>query len=578
MSTNASQPPHAAQPQAAAAPYDDSDEEDLLDEEFMNDIEEGLKGIDTNAMTHEEANQEVKTVATNKDSVRRSVGDFEVLRLAKRGDSGSFFDFASVNNINVKTFKDNKQRTCLHYAADGGNEQLIEALLACGVPVTADEHGLLPVDVAILNGCSDAIVRKLGVPRSRDDTLEEQATKPPAFVLSQKAPLPPPALRSRGFWEGNAATDSSIAVDELEETPSVFFSMMRAGTQDLESAGGVDAWSFPFSEEQVAERKEDLIGIGATKNGEAQGHLFCWKMGGEAAVPHSELETKAITSLAWAGGLSVYPPYRGTRIAAAMMKHLRSLLSPTHQAVAFAVPHKPISQPPVETCLIKTFRRSIHPERALRCREAEELYPEYFAVDSILRTDMILKESICDRARARIAAAADQWTVLSSDEDVNELIGFIALTSSKRAPYEVAYVPTTPKATRSSILAPGVVTCGLRDGGRLVDVVSFRRRFSKSAVPSGETANVVAEVVYSLLTSPTPTSDKLEQFLLLAEKHLEANTLLIPVVGGITDNDVTKSQFTECVSFRRVLYVVNGSTLKGIPKVPASKVCIPLLF
>lgn len=67
-------------------------------------------------------------IATEANVQRRTIGDFELLRLAKVGDKESFYHFASMTHTTIASFQDNQKRNALHYAADSGNLLLIRAL------------------------------------------------------------------------------------------------------------------------------------------------------------------------------------------------------------------------------------------------------------------------------------------------------------------------------------------------------------------------------------------------------------------------------------------------------------------
>lgn len=87
---------------------------------------------------------------------RRTIGDFELLRLAKIGDKESFYQFASMTHTTIASFEDNQKRNALHYAADSGNLILIRALhedrRVFDALNVSDVKGLLPIDIALLNG------------------------------------------------------------------------------------------------------------------------------------------------------------------------------------------------------------------------------------------------------------------------------------------------------------------------------------------------------------------------------------------------------------------------------------------
>lgn len=273
-------------------------------------------------------------------------------------------------------------------------------------------------------------------------------------------------------------------------------------------------------------------------------------------------------------------------------------LSPSVQHVLFAVPETPLSSPlPEAVCLVKTFRRSTKPLLALRCPVVcEQLYPDYVQNDCILRTDIALKESIPERWRqegpirasleeewecwAGPAAGGEEKDSVAVTANATALQTFFHRTFTTMAPqtYEVALVPSTLPELHRSLLAPGMYTCVRRqkDTRAIQDVITYRirewRQVSKqekekekaggattTTLTPSPPAPVIAEVVYALLPTLTATAaaDKMQHVLLVAEKFLDAMTVLVPNLFGITESDLGKGNFTECVSLRRLLYIVD---------------------
>lgn len=284
------------------------------------------------------------------------------------------------------------------------------------------------------------------------------------------------------------------------------------------------------------------------------------------------------------------------------------------QRVVFAIPDAPLPAPyPTATCLIKLFRRSLQPLTALRHSLLfEKLYHEFDENHCILRTDVLLKESITTQQRERISkkttadgeGVLEEWELLlpwkepvgpssistASEEEVeekgSELLEFLQASFSTvgKEMYELGFVPLTLAEIGSSLLAAGMITVvrrprGTGEGKRSIqDVVTYRIRAirestaeesspsekegrSKHPATTTTTASVVvAEVVYAHLPSfSTSGPEKVEQILLVAEKYLHATTLLVPNMFGITDSDAGKAGFTECVPLRRMLYVIDHS-------------------
>eukprot|EP00796_Vickermania_ingenoplastis_P000485 gene485-265_t len=555
-------------------------EEDLDSEDDMDDF---VPEINTNTIQAEEFCGTI--VETDRNAVRQTLGDFEVLRLAKRGDASSCFNFAESTHKNLKSFTDNADRNALHYAADSGNMELVQRLLDAGVPRSQDSKGLFPVDIAVVNGFSDELVAKLGGQRkSREELLQQLAPKPPAFTISKPAPPAPSAPKIRRFWgikadgEGKISDltdpcDTSCKAAEEVGASEVWDTLRRTycPTESL------DAWALPFSPETLEERRGDLVVVTATeKEGEKVGQLLCWKMGqdrNDSATSSLHVDPNAsssptqpttIQSMAWAGTMGVATAKHGRGIAAAMMKRLNSAVRNCLgvRYVAFMVPATPLPPPPAAICLVKVFRRSVRPMIAMSSALAEGLYPDYFETDCALRVDTVLKESVQDGMRDRNKKALEEWSLMQYDKDeqVSQLLAFIKAKTASG--FDLAYVPSSERELRVALLHSDTTTCVRRPaGGDISDVVVFRRRHSVHKSKKGDVEAVAAEVIYALLPGFKAGPEKMEHLLLLAEQHIGMNIiLLVPGLFGITDSDAVKCQFTECGKLRHLLYLVNTET------------------
>lgn len=679
----------------------DASDDDLLDvqdEAFMNEVDQlfdlvsggGGGNADGAAMRDNGKVQEgviqekdfqtgevVETDGAACAAAKRSIGDFEVFRLARQGGNVllSCFEIAQLLGIDVKTAVDNAERNVLHYAADSGDVKLVSSFCELGVPVKEDAKGMTPAHIAVLvanasssSSRADAVEALLAAltitpPSSSSSSsapaatssscpplsLEERqpevllrrwAPVPPRFTFSAPAPSPgprPPNTVQR-FWglpvEVVMTAPSLVCSAFHSISISLSTSMLEQYWEEMEqrytpSRFTLDAWSLPFSKTVLADRKEDLW-VATTTSTLAEhtkekrmGQVWGWRMHDGGNKPPASLFSSSsssssvllpLSSAVWVGMLSVHPrtPQQGNAVP--LLRHLLSFLvekknteeeeeeeevrrgadvlrwkplPASVQHVLFAVPETPLPGPtPSPLCLVKLFRRSTQPLRALRWPVVcEQLYPEYAQNHCILRADIALKESVGETLRAAMQASlSEEWECWAGkgggEEDVQALLAFLHHSFAAMAPnarYAVALVPSTLPELRRSLLAPGMVTCVRRekDTRAILDVVTYRVRVWRASAhqadavappPRGDSPPVVAEVVYAhlpTLSAAAMADKKMQHVLLVAEKFLDATTVLVPTLFGITESDVGKAHFTECVSLRRLLYMVDRPSYEG---------------
>lgn len=573
---------------------EEEDDEDTFMDEF--DVNEPLN---TKNIPEEEL-ATVQAVETNLSAVRQTLGDFAVLRFAKRGDLKSCFEFAQLFSIDLTMFTDNSNRNALHYAADGGSVELVEALKQKGVPLTKDIKGLTPADIALINGYSDGLVQLLGgSTHSCEEALENFAPKPPAFTISKGAPPAPDRKNSSSFWGAthNKGNMEKIAVKSSVVSEDILTEVWQNVLSTYQPHDGLlDGWSLPLSPDSFRALASDMLVVTAEEK-EVEGvvgQLLALKVGKSAPAFSVHVDPKACFpatnksiaggSTVWAGMMGVVSAHQHRGIASLLMYQLCNALPETIHRVIFTVPETPLPQPPTATCLIKMYRRSLRPNVTLKINGESSMlnavYADYFNTDSVLRVDTVLKEHVSEKMRQRLQESINKWSVIQKEAaEEKDLVAF--LTQSGKTGFEVSFTPSSVDEVRSTLLLPGMCTCARRDdSGKIQDVVTFRTRWEKNEGNQGENGTVVAEVVYALLPTFKPGPEKMEVLLLLSEKYVQADTLLTPGLFGITDSDAVKAQFTECVAFRRLLYIVDTGARDTILKqaVPASKVSLPMLF
>ncbi|KEG08869.1 hypothetical protein DQ04_06281040 [Trypanosoma grayi] len=568
-----------------------SDDEE--DDEFLQEAErahEAAAGVYMCAKPMGELLGE--TVATGPGARRCTVGDFELLRLAKMGDLISFTEFAAVIGADPTTFRDNHERNALHYAADSGDIAMLQHLIDRKVPYTKDEKGMTPVDIAALNQ-HEAAVKLLAAAfpqaaealKSYEEAVEAFARPPPRFTMTKPVPPAPKESRPHIFWKkdegdtttaaaASVVTNEGVAVSQLDATQHEWIIRALSGMTLSHGSHGFHNWLPPAEAATLSAVLPHATVVGATQAVEGEdticGVVLAVPLGGSLIGKNGTVNMKntlLVTQLA------VHPSRRGANVAALLMAELQRLLREAgNSSVVF---HSALQLPVPAVGLVKWYRRSIVPCSALRHRYAAEVFPDFYQYDDVLRADIVTKNALTKAFRDQKLPHCESWCTVdrTSGEQLNFLLDFVV----RHAPtmFDFAYVPENTEDMLASVIADGLnafvyvspVT------GAITDLVVLRLRSSDAETNAHKTA---AQCVYSIFTTFKGT-EKAEEVLILAEM-LKCETVLIPSMFGFVDSDLSKAMFEELLASREYLYVLKAPTESVVPPTPLSKVAIPCTF
>ncbi|ESL12076.1 hypothetical protein TRSC58_00162 [Trypanosoma rangeli SC58] len=385
-----------AQPNTTTYAYNgarDGDEEDGYEDEEEDEFfreadraeEEGAAGVCMYAKPMGELMGE--TVETGPNARRCTVGDFELLRLAKMGDLISFKEFAAVVGINPAVFQDNHGRNALHYAADSGSVSMLQYLIQKGVPFIRDEKKMTPVDIAVLNQhnevaklLAETFSEAAEALKSYEEAVEVFTQPPPKFTMSKPSPPALQESRPRSFWK-NQGTDATAtpATADAFTTPFKILQLTGAHRDQIVSAlsgvsltrdsCGFQNWLPPAEIKTLTATLPHATMVGAMQivDGEEtlRGVVVAVPLGGSLVGKNGTFKAQdpvLVTQLA------VCPTARANNVATFMMTKLHNLLQASkHTTVVF---RSPLQLPVSAVGLVKWSQRSIAPGSIMRQRHA----------------------------------------------------------------------------------------------------------------------------------------------------------------------------------------------------------------
>jgi len=526
--------------------------------------------------------------------LRKEIGDFELLRLAKMGDKESFCEYEAMTATDVRLFQDNNKRDALHYAVDGGNLALVKYLVEEKKMTLRKDEKMKAnaLEMSVLLGRS-AIARYLSdhfppndVP-SFDAVLKEFAAPPPRFCLAKAAPIVSAEERSRVFWS-TCSSEPAEQVNDVAFKPEV----LDGASSVVASAFSVflnrpvavehhnfDTWTTPVSDVQVSELLPKCSLVGGVSAFSAAGDAHPAAIGAllpiaEALVIASEVLKPVIKSLSsqhpahLAGWLNVAPQYQHTGRAALLLRYMLQQI-PASLVTIF---RSSIRLPPQPLCLVKWFRRSVNTMRVFEhLLAASEVYPEFFSYDDRLRVDCVAKETLPE---ASSSATLPSWQAVTPDNQdrVAEMIQVSLSSLLQQNKAEVFLMPGSAKNSKSHIattfFAGDVKTFFIESSeGTLKDIIVLRIRESRektSDAANAPSALTCCTVIFSLFSAVDfPTGDSRLRELLLIAQRLGASTIFAPSTCGFTDSDFSKANFSEVETYREYLYAVSTNGEKN---------------
>jgi hypothetical protein len=572
--------------------YDDEDE-DEYDDEDLEMFERGLESAAasshtpvsvTSSSAFVEAAMAVdgsgETVKTDPLAKREFLGDFELLRLAKMGDVQCFKDFEVAMQADVKTFVDNRHRNALHYAVDAGCEELVDYLLAKGVPCIADEKGMTPVHVAVLLQRSQQLLTKLGGTSDTFEKLMDRFAPPvPKFVLSKAPPTAKPAARPRMFWSNSPPAAASGILPSLQleifEPQKQHPAGCRTQFYNLTNKlieNSIFTWAKAFdSEEAFSPLYHRCLGIGATHPTQVGAPLAV--AGSVLALPlNGHVISKAGgTSLArpaQCGQLHVSGWIERQGVAVRLLGSLAAQLKQLQAGCAFFRCRERLPLEPV--CLVKWLRRCIDPLAVIgRVDVACEILPDFFDYEEKLRVDAAVKGYLPLVPQDPTKPPA--WTIVSADDadTVARLFQFYAKNVGVQA--ELHWCPDDPQDMALLAQIFSVFVKVSPTTGVVTDFFALRVLNPRDS----EVKIQGALIVLSLFTTITGEAKVLEIAKLLRQYNF--SVLFATNTCGFTDSDLSKAQFEEIEAYREYLYVAKseGSSMLAAG-VAAPKVFLPI--
>ncbi|PWV12835.1 hypothetical protein C3747_47g293 [Trypanosoma cruzi] len=581
--------PHNTYASEDAQDSDDYDDDD----EFFQEAERAQKGTAGVCMYAKPMGELMgETVETGPNARRCTVGDFELLRLAKMGDLLSFKEFSAIVGIDPTAFQDNHGRNALHYAADSGGISMLQYLIEKKVPFTRDEKKMTPVDIAVLNQHKDAarlltenFSEAAEALKNYEEALEIFTQPPPKFTMSKPAPPVPKESRPRVFWkDGGAGAPDTTRTNGADAAPFTVSQLTDAHHDQVVSAlGGVvltyeshgfHNWLPPAETKTLTATLPHATVVGAMQTVDGQetlrGVVLAVPLGGSLVGRNGALHVKdpvLVTQLA------VHPAARGNNVAALLMAELHNLLKASENA---AVVFRSALQLPVPAVgLVKWSQRSIAPCSVMRQRHATEIFPDFYLYDEILRADIIAKHALTKAFGDKKASHSVGWcTVDRSNSDQMEMLhGFIVEQVPKL--FDLTYIPETSEDTLRAVIAEGLFPFVYVSPatGAITDLVVLRLRNPEWRVGEGQGAAMCVYAIFTSFKGP----EKAEEVLVLSEM-LKCETVFIPNMFGFLDSDLSKAMFEELLVCREYLYVLKTPTESALPPTPLSKVAIPCAF
>lgn len=524
------------------------------------------------------------TIETESNIRRCTVGDFELLRLAKMGDLFSFKEFSAIVGVDPTVFEDNHGRNALHYAADSGDVSMLQYLIDLKLPFKRDEKMMTPVDVAALNQHTEAVKllaeffsEAAEALKSHEEAVEAFARPPPKFTISRPAPPALKESRPRAFWEksgGDVAAPPALAVSRLSEAQQGDVVAALSGFELSHGGCGLHNW-LPLAEAATLSAilpRATVVGARQTVDGCERlcGLVMAVPLGGSLVDKKGAVKAEAPQL---ATQLAVHSAVRGKNIAASLMAELRRLLLTSGNTVV--VFRSPLQLPVQAVGLLKWSQRSIAPCSVLRHRHAGEIFSDFYLYDEVLRADIIAKNALTKSFRTQKAQHFAGWRTLdrNKNDEVELLNEFLCKHLTML--FDFTYLPKTRDDLLKTLMADGLFPFIYVSPttGNMTDFVVLRLR---NAEDQRDQWKSVAMCVYAVFTS-FKGPEKAEEVLLLAES-LKCETVLIPNMFGFLDTDLSKAMFEELLGCREYLYVMDTAMECVLPPTPLSKVAIPCAF
>ncbi|EPY24182.1 hypothetical protein STCU_07308 [Strigomonas culicis] len=405
--------------------------------------------------------------------------------------------------------------------------------------------------------------------------------------MSKPSPAAPKGdAGSRYFWRDGAVAEAPAGVElragPVEDAHAVAQTVRRLA----EHALGFDEWLEPLDPAALAAAaaRTCLAQAAQAKDAAVVGALLARRLEGEVRGFGKKLGSLRKDKVAVLGHLATAAGQRGLGVTPALLATMEAALRADGTQLALFASPDCLPTPPVATATVKWYRRACEPAAVFRTDFAENVFPEFFEYDTILRADAICKNAIPAALESKHAEALQGWSDvdLQQEEQAQWLLDFLQ-THTTEAVAEMAYVPTSVAALRADLGHPANHIYVRVVDDVVHDMVVLRLRDVRcheggSATPAAE-APPIAQVVYALFAKLTGT-DRVEHVLLLAHHLLRVQVVYMASLFGVTESDLAKSNFEEIMKNREFLYLVgsNSRTAAVVPATPASKLYPPVYF
>lgn len=534
--------------------------------------------------------------------------EFELLRLAKLGDLEEFRNAEAEGQIDIVKLLDNRQRNCLHCAADGGNAKLVTYLLDSTHkfdPNLKDEFGMTAAEIACL-GHRDECLNLLcksemeAAKFSASALLAKHAPAPPRVTFSKPTPKQLPAVREHAFW-GIVLADAPVlgpglsvhgqgchaegCVESDRFNQSQLYDLLMTAYTSESTGLSFDSWLAPFVKADLRRIARAYACVYASCTSPAGDSVM---VGCLLSVACGDLHIRSgKTVLCCSGQLlgswCVRPKFRGAhRIAPAMMCATQKCFQ-GRAGVFFS--REPLPIAPYAT--IRYFRRCLNPLIVVdshRWDIISDVLPSYAKFDSSLCCDEVLKGCVRHDGNPP-ALAAQHWQQLTNEDPakVAQVVKFLNAQVSSGS-YECYATVTPDEFARLYLSSPHVLVYILINAATnaVSDLVIFRRRFARKRRGEEEdhsaTTSSGEEITALFVVLALMSSFKDEQRL-LAIAHLaflSAQVVYVTDTCGFSSKDMRMAFFEEVANSAQLMYVTQGSAASIAIGGNAAKVAFPI--
>ena len=514
-------------------------------------------------------------------------GDNDILRYAKMGDLEAFRNEENIEGVDPVTFRDNNGRTCLHYAADGGSEALVNYLLGRGLSAVArDEKGITPLAIAVIlqrKGCVELLaehartVEKSFVASSLLDPVAQGASlipMPPRFVMSKGAP-PLGPNRPHAFWgvHQNTNVDGITPIDFSSEAFNAEGVLKFLNSADSAAAGSYYAWLSPLHPLLISRSPSGTFAI-CTPNCDVFSMASLMKGATLLAGPTRRAVS---TAVALVGATAIAPCYRKGGDAVTAFSLMRTALRNKHAQVGVFTS---AADGPAHVCgpvaRVKWYRRTLNTLQLIDNTSptiVRELYPDFAKYEATLRIDSHLKGLFHGSNKVslqwvNVKEAGPEAALAYAKAILKFMDTELARTSECHFLFDSVDDLINNLLSVNEVYAVGTPE-------RVTDVVVLGARVSREKAADGATPLATAAIhVFSLFTS-LAGEERLLEMAKLAGSLMGADVFYASNTHGISEDNMRAAMFDEQAAYGTNLFVMGENFTSAISKVAPAKVYLP---